>query len=133
MGEPDPGLLGGDARRPGEPDRGLLGGNEGAAWPAPPLLLGDQPAHDVAAEEVEQDVEMKVRPLLRPAEQLCDVPAPHLVRLHRQELRLRVGHVQPLPPALAHLLALGQDPVAAPAQSRAARPRASHLGQAVLI
>jgi hypothetical protein len=41
--------------------------------------VGDHPADDVAAEDVEDDVQVQVG-LLRRAEQLRDVPAPHLVR-----------------------------------------------------
>ena len=37
------------------------------------LPISDHPAHDVAAKDVEQHVEVEVRPLLWP-EQLCDIP-----------------------------------------------------------
>ena len=37
------------------------------------LALGDHPAHDISAEYVENDVQVKVRPLAR-AGQLGDVP-----------------------------------------------------------
>ncbi len=53
------------------------------------LPVGDHPAHDVAAEDVEQDVEVEVRPLLRP-EQLGQIPRPYLIGSGGDELRLRV-------------------------------------------
>ena len=53
------------------------------------LVVRDHPAHDVAAEDVEDHVQVEVRPLRR-AVQLGDVPAPHLVRLGRQQFGLRV-------------------------------------------
>ena len=77
------------------------------------LPLRDQPAHDVAAEDVEQDVEVVVGPRRRP-EQFRDVPAPHLVRPRRDQLRLGIRRVQPLSPALAHLLVCGEDAVHGP-------------------
>ena len=52
------------------------------------LALGDHPAHDVTAEEVDQDVEVEVRPALWP-EQARDVPRPGLVRGGGHQLGLR--------------------------------------------
>ncbi len=49
------------------------------------LLVRDHPADDVAAEDVEDDVQVEVGPLLRP-EQLGDVPAPQLVRPRGEQL-----------------------------------------------
>src|SRR5450830_1723596 len=50
------------------------------------LGVGQQPAHDVAAEDVEQDVEVQVGPLLK-GQELRDVPGPDLVGARGQELR----------------------------------------------
>ena len=47
------------------------------------LLLGHHPANDIAAEDVEDDVEMEAGAPDRTLE-FGDVPAPHLVRRHGQ-------------------------------------------------
>ena len=57
----------------------LLGGK------LPRFAVAQHPAHRVAVEDVEQHLEVVVRPLLRGTE-LRDVPAPHLARPRRQEL-----------------------------------------------
>jgi hypothetical protein len=44
----------------------------------------DHPAHDVAAEDIEDHVQVIAAPLDR-AFELGDVPAPDLVGLHRQQ------------------------------------------------
>src|SRR2546422_496181 len=49
------------------------------------LPLGDHPADDIATEDVQNDVEVKIRPCPRSFE-LGDVPGPDLVRSCRQEL-----------------------------------------------
>jgi hypothetical protein len=48
---------------------------------------GDHPAHHVAAEDVQDDVEVEIRPLHR-AEELGNVPGPDLVRGRGQKLGL---------------------------------------------
>ncbi len=50
---------------------------------------GQHPADDVAAEDIEDDVEIEIRPLRR-AEELGDVPAPDFVGARRQQLGRRV-------------------------------------------
>ena len=50
------------------------------------LVGRNHPADDVPTEDVEDDVQMKVRPLDR-AEQLGDVPAPDFVGPRRQQFR----------------------------------------------
>ena len=47
------------------------------------FACGDQPADDVAAEEVQDHVQVKAGPLARPLE-LGDIPAPHFARTGRQ-------------------------------------------------
>ena len=74
------------------------------------LPVGHHPAHRVAAEDVEQDVEVVVGPLLRP-QQFRYVPAPHLVRRGGHEFGLAVLRMLKLIAALANRSALGQDPV----------------------
>jgi hypothetical protein len=66
------------------------------------LAVGDHPADDVAAEDVEDDVQVQVGPLRR-AKQLRDVPAPHLVRRRGEKLRLLVGRVPQLIAPLSDL------------------------------
>ncbi len=53
------------------------------------FALGKHPAHDVAAVDVDDDVEVGVGPLLRPV-QLGDVPGPHLTRRGRAQFGLDV-------------------------------------------
>ena len=65
------------------------------------LLRGQQPAGHVAAEDVQEHVEVVVGPLHR-AEQLGDVPGPHLVRSGRQQFGLLVHRVAQLVPPLPH-------------------------------
>jgi hypothetical protein len=74
------------------------------------LAVGDHPADDVAAEDVEDDVQVEVRPLDR-SEELCDVPRPDLIRRSREELGLRVLRVRELVAALADLAGGGKDAV----------------------
>jgi hypothetical protein len=58
---------------------------------------GQQPADDVAAEDVEDDVEVVVLTSVW-ATQFRDVPRPNLVRLRGHELGLLLGRVGPLTP-----------------------------------
>jgi hypothetical protein len=60
------------------------------------FLARQQPADDIAAEDVEQDVEVVVAPLYR-ADELCDVPAPDLVGAGREQF----GLVRRVPEVLA--------------------------------
>ena len=56
------------------------------------LARGDHPADHVAAEDIQNHVQMEARPLARPA-QLSDVPRPNFIGLQRQQLRLGVDRV----------------------------------------
>ena len=58
------------------------------------------PAGDVAAEHIEDHVEIKVGPLGRP-QQLGDVPAPELIGSRGQQFRFLVGRMGELIAALA--------------------------------
>ena len=62
----------------------------------------DHPAHDVAAEDIEDHVQVIAAPFDR-AFELRDVPAPDLVGLHRQQLRFGVGRMDTLIAPLARL------------------------------
>ena len=74
------------------------------------FAMRQHPAHRVAAEEVEQHVELVVGPLLRGAE-LGDVPRPHLVRTGRQELGTLIARMTKLISALTDLAAGAQNPI----------------------
>ena len=74
------------------------------------LALGDHPPDDVSAEDVEQHLQVEVRPAFRP-QQARDVPAPGLVRSGRDQLRLGVLRVGELISSFAHRLVRSQDPV----------------------
>ena len=71
---------------------------------------GHHPADDVAAEDVENDVEVEVGPLGRP-EQFGDVPRPDLVGAGGQELGFRVTGMAQLVAPLAHLAVGFEDAV----------------------
>ena len=77
----------------GEAARGdvLLGGGVGdqLLGQLGGLARGDHPADDVAAEDIQDQVQMEVRPLSG-ASQLGDVPGPHFVGLGGRQLRLGV-------------------------------------------
>src|SRR5882757_9988650 len=77
------------------------------------LVVRDHPAHDVAAENVEDHVQVEVRPLRR-TEQLRDVPAPHLVRAGGQQLGLLVLGVSELIAPLTDFAILVEDAVHRP-------------------
>jgi hypothetical protein len=74
------------------------------------FLASQQPADDVAAKDVEQHVEVVVRPL-DGAQELGDVPAPDLVRPGGEQFRLPIRRVPELVAPLAHLRVRGQHPV----------------------
>ena len=62
------------------------------------LPVRHHPAHDVAAVDVHDDVEVVIAPLLRP-EQPRDIPGPHLVRRRGHQLGLLVLGMGALRPA----------------------------------
>ena len=66
------------------------------------LPIGDHPADDIAAEDVEDDVEIEVGPLGR-TPQFGNIPAPELVGTGGQQFRLLVGRMDELIAALAIL------------------------------
>ena len=68
------------------------------------------PADDVAAEDVHDDIQVEVGPLLR-AEQLGYVPGPNLVWPGGQKLGLLVVRVTKLIAAFTHAVLLLQDPI----------------------
>src|SRR5271154_7353708 len=74
------------------------------------LLVRDHPADHVATEDVEDYVQVEVRPLLRP-EQLGDVPTPQLVGACGEQLGTRMILVPELVAPLAHLLIRRENPV----------------------
>src|ERR1700684_2587759 len=66
------------------------------------LTVGDHPAHHIATEDVEDDVEIEVCPLRR-TEQFRDIPAPELVGSGLQQFGLAVSRMHELVAALTHL------------------------------
>ncbi|SPE23403.1 hypothetical protein SBA2_1230004 [Acidobacteriia bacterium SbA2] len=64
------------------------------------FAVGDHPTDDVAAEDVQDDIKMISGPFHRTA-QLGDVPTPQLIGLSGQQLRLLIGRMGELIPALA--------------------------------
>lgn len=72
--------------------------------------LGDHPADDVVAEDVEDDVQREETPL-HGTEELSDIPSLDLVRGSGEELRRGVPRVTALRVALTDLAVLGQDAV----------------------
>src|SRR5664280_3787607 len=70
-----------------------------------PLGSGQHPANRVAAEDVQDDVEVVVGPLLGSV-QLGDVPRPDLVLSGGDELGLLVGGMGGLAPAFTDLVAV---------------------------
>ncbi len=67
----------------------------------------DTPSDDAAAEDVDDDVEIKVGPL-NGAHQLCDVPGPHLVGAGGQQFGFGVDRMATLSAALAHFAMLAK-------------------------
>ena len=72
--------------------------------------FGDHPPHDVSAEDVEQDVEVEVRPTLR-SQHAGDIPRPGLVRRGGDELGLGVVRMGELIAPFSHRLLRGQDAI----------------------
>ena len=57
--------------------------------------VGDHPTDDVAAENIEDHVQVKVRPLDRPL-QFRNIPAPDFVRPDREQFGLGIHGMTPL-------------------------------------
>ena len=74
------------------------------------LPIGNHPAHDAAAEDVEQDIEVEGRPAFGPPEP-GDIPGPGLVGARGHQLGLGVAGMTALIAPLSHRLVRGQDPV----------------------
>src|SRR5437868_6623610 len=74
------------------------------------LTLGDHPADDVAAENIEQVIEVVCLPFSRPFE-LGDVPRPHFARPARQQLRSCIDGMNALTTSLANLALRSQQPI----------------------
>src|SRR5437016_12172084 len=67
--------------------------------------MSDHPTGDVTAENIEEDVQVEVRPF-RGAEQLGYIPAPQLIGGGGHELGLLVGRMRQLIAALTNLAVL---------------------------
>jgi len=63
---------------------------------------GDHPADDIAAENIQDHIQVETGPFGR-AFEFRDIPAPDLVRRSGQEFRLSIDRVYPLVPALCRL------------------------------
>ena len=74
------------------------------------FAMGDHPADDVAAEDIEHDVKVEVSPLGW-AKQLGDVPAPELVGGRGEQFMLLVRGMGELIAALTGLASSGEQPV----------------------
>jgi len=74
------------------------------------LAIGDHPAHDIAAVDVDNHVEVVVGPLLR-AMQFGDIPGVHLTRPRRAELGFYVGRTHGLIAPLADFADIVQDAI----------------------
>ena len=74
------------------------------------FTMGEHPADDISAVDVDDDVEVEIGPFLGP-EELRDVPRPDLIRGRGLELRLGVCRMSELVATLPHLLVGVEDPV----------------------
>ena len=74
------------------------------------FVTREHPAHHVAAEDVEDHVQVKVGPLGR-TQELRDVPGPDLVCGRREQFGLRVVRMAKLVPPLADLAVFGEQAV----------------------
>src|SRR5207244_8306120 len=83
------------------------------------LRLGDHPAHHVAAEDVDDYVEVEVDQLRRALE-LGDVPGPDLLGSRGYELGPGVARVPELVAPLARLAAVGQEQIHRPRRAQVA-------------
>ena len=71
------------------------------------LVPRDHPAHDVAAEEVEDDIERVVE-IRNRALELGDIPGPDLIRARRDQLGGGIGRMPGLCAPLAHFVGRGE-------------------------
>ena len=71
------------------------------------LVPGDHPAHDVAAEEVEDHIERVVE-IRNRALELGDIPGPDLIRARRDQLGGGIGRMPGLCAPLAHFVGRGE-------------------------
>jgi len=71
------------------------------------LAMGNHPADDIAAEDVEDDIQIEVSPL-GGTQELRDIPAPEWIRGGGQQFRLLIGRMDELIAALTGLAGLGQ-------------------------
>src|SRR5664279_1448372 len=92
--------------------RGMFGGGvlEQCGEQGGALPVGDTPADDAPAENVDDDVEIEVGPFGW-SHQLGDIPGPDLVGRQRQQLRLFIDWMPQLLAPLPDFLAGGQDAV----------------------
>ena len=74
------------------------------------LPIRHHPSHDVAAEDVHDNVEVEVAPLPRP-QQPCDIPGPDLARARRHQLGFLVFGMTPLRSALSNWHLGGQNAI----------------------
>jgi len=74
------------------------------------LCRGDHPADHVAAEDIQNDIEVAVRPF-HGAQKLAYIPGPYVIGGGRQEFRLLIDRVAELVPALLDLRLFIEDAV----------------------
>src|SRR5450759_2635546 len=72
--------------------------------------ISQHPSQDITAENVEDDVQIEIRPLGR-AQQLGDVPTPELIGSSGQQLRFLIGRMGELVAAFARLSLLFEQTV----------------------
>ena len=70
------------------------------------FTMGHHPADHITAEDVQDDVEVKIGPLYRPFE-FCDIPRPYLVRFARKQFGFFIDGPADLPAALFDVAVLG--------------------------
>src|SRR3954466_1048522 len=75
--------------------------------------IGDAPADDPAAEDVENDVQIEVGPFRR-SHQLRNVPRPDLIRSFGQQFGFRIDGMAQLIAAFADFVVVVQDPIQGP-------------------
>jgi hypothetical protein len=75
--------------------------------------IGDAPADDPAAEDVEDDVEIEIAPF-RGSHQLCDVPRPDLIGSFGQQFGFRIDGMAQLIAAFPDFGVVVQDPIQGP-------------------
>jgi hypothetical protein len=72
--------------------------------------VGNEPANDIATEDVHDHIEIEVTPLDRPFEP-SDIPRPHLIRARRQQFWFPIGWTTHLVMPRSHLIIFCQDAV----------------------